>query len=146
MNFSISSNLPANETNIFSIGDETVKIRFFAKDSDLHKPTKEEVQGITDSLSNNLNVSINNEALDRKKLINVLFANPKQFNATFNTWLPRLMFFMVPFAMLLGWLFIRGPNAMLIDHLIHAIYLQSTLFIGTVLSTVILSQFIPGDR
>ncbi len=143
-NVSFSSNLPANETNIFSIGDEIVKIRFFAKGSDLHKPTKEEVQGITGSLSDDLNVSINDEALDREKIVNALFANPKQFNATFNTWLPRMMFFMVPFAMILGWLFIRGPNAMLIDHLIHAIYLQSTLFIA-VLSTVILSQFISSN-
>ena len=35
------------------------------------------------------------------------------------------MFFMVPFAMRLGAIFIRGPTALLYDHLIHAMYIHA---------------------
>ncbi|MBL4871591.1 MAG: hypothetical protein JKX72_11630, partial [Robiginitomaculum sp.] len=143
MNFSVVKS--SGETNILSIGGRQVKIKFFTKNKDLHKITDEEIQILTNQINNELDVQINNENIDSNKVINSILSNPKQFNSTFNTWLPRIMFFMVPFAMIFGWLFIRGPKALLIDHLIHAIYLQSVLFITTLL-TLILSQFTSGDR
>jgi Protein of unknown function (DUF3667) len=78
------------------------------------------------------------------KAFQIFLKNPKQFNAAFNTWLPRVMFFMVPFAMFLGALFIRGPTALLYDHLIHAMYIHAVFFM-TLLFAVILTKFIPGS-
>lgn len=124
-------------------------VRFFVRDSDLYKLTDIELQEIigtpSDGKSDDNVVKINNTTYNQNALIKTLLSNPKRFNSTFNTWLPRAMFFMVPFAMLFGWLFIRGPKALLIDHLIHAMYLQSALFIA-LLFTVIISQFISGSQ
>jgi len=78
------------------------------------------------------------------KAFQIFLKNPKQFNAAFNTWLPRVMFFMVPFAMILGAIFIRGPTALLYDHLIHAMYIHAVFFM-TLLFAVILAKIIPGS-
>ncbi len=69
--------------------------------------------------------------------------HPDLFNSTFNTWLPRVIFFMVPIAMILGAIFIRGPTALLYDHLIHAIYIHTVLF-SSLLLAILISKMIPG--
>ena len=69
--------------------------------------------------------------------------DPDKFNSIFNTWLPRILFFMVPIAMLLGAIFIRGPNALLYDHLIHAIYIHAMLF-SAFLMAILLSRILSG--
>ena len=69
--------------------------------------------------------------------------NPNLFNSTFNTWLPRVMFFMVPIAMILGKMFVRGPTALLYDHLIHSIYIHAVLF-SSLLLAILLSKVFSG--
>lgn len=78
------------------------------------------------------------------KAFQIFLKNPKKFNAAFNTWLPRVMFFMVPFAMIMGAIFIRGPTALLYDHLIHAMYIHAVFFM-TLLFAVILAKVLPGS-
>jgi len=78
------------------------------------------------------------------KAFQVFLKNPKQFNAAFNTWLPRVMFFMVPFAMFMGAIFIRGPTALLYDHLIHAMYIHAVFFMS-LLFAVLLAKILPGS-
>lgn len=56
--------------------------------------------------------------------------NPAQINQVLNIWLPRIMFLMMPFTMLIGALFIRGQeNALLYDHLVHAAYIHAVAFL-----------------
>jgi len=55
--------------------------------------------------------------------------NPSRFNNEISKNLPRVMFLMMPFAMLIGAIFIRGRgNALLYDHLVHTAYIHSVLF------------------
>lgn len=89
------------------------------------------------------NVTIGGESLDWRKAMKVFLTNPTQFNQQFNTWLPRAMFFMVPMVMFFGVFYIRGPNALLYDHLIHAIYIHSVFFMG-LLVAILLSKVLNG--
>lgn len=70
--------------------------------------------------------------------LKLLLSRPQIFNDYFSTYLPRVMFFMMPFTMFLGFIFIRGRgNALLYDHLVHAAYIHAVffflLFVGLVL-------------
>ena len=71
--------------------------------------------------------------------------NPAIINNVFHTWLPRLMFLMMPITMLLGAIFIRGRgNALLYDHLVHASYVHAVTYLILFIS-IISSQFLPGN-
>ncbi len=55
---------------------------------------------------------------------------PERLNAAIGRWLPRIMFLMMPFSMLMGAIFIRGKEtAMLYDHLVHAAYIHAFSFL-----------------
>ncbi|WP_034388178.1 DUF3667 domain-containing protein [Hellea balneolensis] len=55
---------------------------------------------------------------------------PERINAPISKYLPRIMFVMMPFSMLLGAIFIRGrKRAMLYDHLVHAAYIHAFSFL-----------------
>lgn len=140
--------LDLNFGDFFNPSGYKFNLRFFVRDSELYKLSDKQLRDIigtpTDGNNDDNVMEFNNKKFDREAFITTLLSNPKRFNSTFNTWLPRAMFFMVPFAMFLGWMFIRGPKALLIDHLIHAIYLQSALFIA-LLFAVVASQVISGS-
>jgi len=73
----------------------------------------------------------------------LFLARPQVFNDFLATYLPRIMFFMMPFTMLLGALFIRGRgNALLYDHVVHAAYIHAVFFF-LLLVGLILSQLTP---
>ncbi|MGF1543493.1 MAG: DUF3667 domain-containing protein [Parvularculaceae bacterium] len=55
--------------------------------------------------------------------------NPDQFNAAFNNWLPRVLFFMTPVLALLLALFIRGRDALLFDHMVLSLYSHAAAFV-----------------
>jgi len=61
--------------------------------------------------------------------INRLISNPAAFNAQINIWLPRVLFFMPPFLALLLALFIRGPDALVFDHLVFSLYGHAVGFV-----------------
>jgi len=70
--------------------------------------------------------------------------NPAIVTASFNKWLPRLMFLMMPFTMLFGALFIRDKKkGLLFDHLVHAAYIHGFAFF-LFLAGIILSKVFPG--
>ena len=55
---------------------------------------------------------------------------PELINSPMNKYLPRIMFLMMPFSMLIGAFFIRGrETAMLYDHLVHAAYIHAFSFL-----------------
>ena len=85
---------------------------------------------------------------EQSQLLNDVFfeyiKNPATINDRVKVWLPRLMFFTVPFAMLIGAIFIRGrENALLFDHLVHATYVHAVAFF-IILLGMIFSAFMSG--
>lgn len=139
----------ANENSIFLFNDYSVKPLFFQSQKTFERLSDETVtenflktiQAENKSEDPNVDTTAQEEPL---KAFQIFLENPKKFNAAFNTWLPRVMFFMVPFAMIMGAIFIRGPTALLYDHLIHAMYIHAVFFM-TLLFAVILAKIIPGS-
>lgn len=60
--------------------------------------------------------------------IDLLIANPAQFNEQMNVWLPRILFLMAPVLALILGVFIRGRDALLFDHLVLSLYSHATAF------------------
>ena len=77
--------------------------------------------------------------------ITQIIRDPVSLNTVLATWLPRILFFMLPIAMFSGAIFIRGKNALLYDHLVHAAYIHGVMFL-LIFSGIILSGVIPGNR
>ena len=77
-------------------------------------------------------IEINGKVIDPKNWTDFsirFLRNPTIINNVFHTWLPRLMFLMMPITMLLGAIFIRGRgNALLYDHLVHASYIHAVTY------------------
>ncbi|WP_375201454.1 DUF3667 domain-containing protein [Hyphococcus sp.] len=73
------------------------------------------------------------------KGINWAVTNPREFNDSFNDWLPRVLFFMTPvLALILGMFLRRG--ILLFDHLVLSFYTHAAGFAAIGLS-LILAQF-----
>jgi len=97
-----------------------------------------------------LNIKINDRDLDSSRAADLLIRfsrNPAVMTNSFNKWLPRIIFVLMPFTVLFSALFIRGRgNAMLYDHIVHAAYLHAVafffLFIGIILSQFFSPQII----
>lgn len=71
----------------------------------------------------------------------IVLRHPERVNAPLNKFLPRIMFIMMPFSMLLGAIFIRGrEKAMLYDHLVHAAYIHAFSFL-LLLAFILLVQY-----
>jgi len=65
-----------------------------------------------------------------RQAISIAIRKPERLNAPISKWLPRIMFVMMPFSMLIGAIFIRGrEQAMLYDHLVHAAYIHAFSFL-----------------
>ncbi|WP_189496415.1 DUF3667 domain-containing protein [Algimonas arctica] len=70
-----------------------------------------------------------------------ILRNPAVVNNQLNTKLKWAMFFMMPFAMFMGAIFIRGrETAMLYDHLVHAAYVHAFSFL-LLFIFILLSQY-----
>ena len=130
--------------NMLILNDYSYNFLFFQTQKAFEEASDPELLKIvTDSLEAEANANI---AEDDKTTIagfTRFLEHPNQFNAAFNTWLPRVLFFMVPVAMLLGAIFIRGPTALLYDHLIHAIYIHA-MFFSSLLIAILLSKVTSG--
>ena len=91
---------------------------------------------------------INGQQLTKEDGVNMLvrfMKNPIMLTRSFNNRLPQLMFFMMPFTMLIGAMFIRGRgNALLYDHLVHAAYIHAFAFF-LLFSGIVLSKFLSGE-
>jgi len=100
-----------------------------------------------DTSDENGGITINGESfggVENQDAVMRLIKNPAVVTASFNKWLPRLMFIMMPFTMLFGALFIRDKEkGLLFDHLVHAAYIHGFAFF-LFLSGIILSKVLPG--
>lgn len=84
-------------------------------------------------------VTLDREGVDA--LLDLMLRRPELFNEQVNDHLKLALFFMMPLAMLMGALFIRGRrNAMLYDHLVHAAYIHAFSFI-LLLVFILLHQY-----
>lgn len=92
-------------------------------------------------------LTLNVTGAGQMDVVDVIYSinrHPAQFNDTINAWLPWITFAMAPLAALLGALFIRGRgNALIYDHMIHAVYLHAMVFMMLILS-VLASKWISG--
>lgn len=80
---------------------------------------------------------------DTQKLMMAVLRNPVLLNEGVSTYLPRIMFLMMPFAAIIGLVFIRGKKtALLYDHLVHATYIHAVTF-AFLLLLILLSQLTP---
>jgi hypothetical protein len=78
---------------------------------------------------------------DTKRGAMRILKQPEILNEAFAIYLPRIMFFMMPFAMFLGILFVRGrKNALMYDHLVHAAYIHAFTYMY-LLFLIVLSQW-----
>lgn len=134
-----------SETAVITINDLSYQYLFFQTQKQFEATTNSEhlklaLQSMEEKITSNVD---SDDQVIAKGFLTFL-ENPASFNAIFNTWLPRVLFFMVPVAMLLGAIFIRGPNALLYDHLIHAIYIHAMLFSSLPIA-IALSRIVPGS-
>ena len=80
---------------------------------------------------------------DMQDLANQVLRNPAMLNDGLSKYLPRIMFLMMPFAAIIGLIFIRGKTtALLYDHLVHATYIHAVTF-AFLLILILLSQWTP---
>jgi len=78
-----------------------------------------------------------------KEAAAIALREPERINEPINKYLSRIMFFMMPFSILIGALFIRGKKqAMLYDHLVHAAYIHAFAFM-LLFIFILLVQFTP---
>jgi len=89
----------------------------------------------TEDTENKIDIAIfgDNFTLDStgiRKAVAIGLRQPERINAPISKYLPRIMFIMMPFSMLIGAIFIRGrEKAMLFDHLVHAAYIHAFSFL-----------------
>lgn len=80
---------------------------------------------------------------DIQQLTVKVLQNPALLNDGISKYLPRIMFMMMPFAAIVGLVFIRGKQtALLYDHLVHATYIHAVTF-AFLLILILISQWTP---
>ncbi|WP_017930250.1 DUF3667 domain-containing protein [Robiginitomaculum antarcticum] len=140
-----------NETLDFDIVREKVSGGFFNHGGDDEVDTPNLKIRTKDSGDRTITInSVNGEeriisANDMSDFITQIIRNPATLNTGLKTWLPRILFFMLPVAMLSGAVFIRGKDALLFDHLVHAAYIHGVMFL-LIFVGIILSTTIPGNK
>ncbi|MDB2439414.1 DUF3667 domain-containing protein [Hellea sp.] len=101
-----------------------------ANDSDEEKPKSETDTGSNINIvgASGQKMTLDNDGIRQSVLIGM--RHPERINAPISKYLPRIMFFMMPFSMLMGAIFIRDrKKAMLYDHLVHAAYIHAFSFL-----------------
>lgn len=129
--------------DIIALADEAMKEA--VEDSlDAESPTSSvEPDGSGYVIMNGKRISPQEASSRGVAVLKLFLARPEVLNRYFSTYLPRVMFFMMPFTMFLGILFIRGRgNALLYDHLVHAAYVHAVFFL-LLLVGLILGQHTP---
>ena len=105
--------------------------------------TSESSGGTNIKISDASGQSFNLDSAGIREAISIGLRHPERINAPIGNWLPRVMFVMMPFSMLMGAIFIRGrEKAMLYDHLVHAAYIHAFSFL-LLFVFMLLVQFTP---
>lgn len=142
---SVSENTYTTKPDIRKGMDEFVK-----EIETLREEIKEEVEADTDDSESELNIigmsgeKFTLDSAGMRQAISIALRQPERINAPIGKWLPRIMFIMMPFSMLIGAIFIRGrERAMLYDHLVHSAYIHAFSFL-LLFVFILLVQFTPA--
>ena len=134
--------LTTNEENCPTAGS----LRFFVKASEL-APVEHDLSQclVLESQSDLTSDQEQNYNTLARITAGVVFAleKPLAFNASFNAWLPRVMFFMTPMLALILAMFIRGKDALLFDHLVLSLYSHAAGFAIVGLAVVLTQLGVP---
>jgi hypothetical protein len=120
------------------------KVKFFVRPADAPADL-EAWRECADSLVNNARIAVDAESDDARSPaereaegrammqralagITAVVESPERFNREINDWLARVMFVMAPILALLIAVFIRGPDALLFDHMVLSLYLHAFAF------------------
>lgn len=96
---------------------------------DLHALPIEIRNGFTFDIGSGSMNGVELSRTDMQKVLVEILRNPALLNDGISRYLPRIMFLMMPFAALIGLVFIRGKKtALLYDHLVHATYIHAVTF------------------
>ena len=111
--------------------------------SDIHKLPIEDKNNYSFSLGTGSVIGMKLSETDLQKIFVKFLRNPALLNEGISRYLPRIMFLMMPFAALIGLIFIRDKKrALLYDHLVHATYIHAVTF-AFLLILILLSQWTP---
>ena len=111
--------------------------------SDIHKLPVEDKTTYSLSLGTGSVNGVPVSASDVQKTSVKFLRNPALLNDGISKYLPRIMFLMMPFAAIIGLVFIRDKKrALLYDHLVHATYIHAVTFAFLVV-LILLSQWTP---
>ena len=113
--------------------------------------TRSKFNALPTEVKNNLSISLGTGQIgslklsetDIQKFTTEILRNPAPLNEGISRYLPRFMFLMMPFAAVIGLIFIRGKKtALLYDHLVHATYIHAVTF-AFLLILILMSQWTP---
>lgn len=137
----VATSVPTEEATADEsyVCDFSGKLRFFIKENALNTDTDRLdacINGIRDSdaeeekSEENLSDDDDGNSVAERIVGGARSAitNPSAFNSEFNSWLPRVMFFMTPVLALMLTLFIRGKDALIFDHMVLALYIHAAGF------------------
>ena len=111
--------------------------------SDLHSLPIELTNGFGINFGSGTVNGVALSEVDIQNIIVQLLRNPALLNEGISQYLPRIMFLMMPFAALIGLVFIRGrQTALLYDHLVHATYIHAVTF-AFLLFLILFSHWTP---
>jgi len=111
--------------------------------SDIHALPIEIKNGFSFNLGSATMNGVDFSETDMRKVIVKMLRNSALLNDGISQYLPRIMFLMMPFAAIIGLVFIRGKKtALLYDHLVHATYIHAVTF-AFLLTLILLSQWTP---
>lgn len=119
-------------------------LRVFARPSDEEMIDREDL----DLLLSEMEIEIEDDSTAREWTAGFArgairaIEDPSSFNAVFNAWLPRVMFFMMPMLALIMALFFRGRDALIYDHLILSLYVHSVAFL--IVTAALMISYIQG--
>ncbi len=109
--------------------------------SDIHKLPIEVESGLTLGIGQASLVGVELSETDLRDLGIKILRNPAILNEGISRYLPRIMFLMMPFAAIIGLIFIRDrKTALLYDHLVHATYVHAVTF-AFLLLLILISQW-----
>jgi len=132
----------ANRSTLDPNEDTSVdKDKDYETQTKLNAPPTETEENIIDLSIFGENFTLDSAGIG--KAVAIGLRQPERINAPISKYLPRIMFVMMPFSMLIGAIFIRGrEKAMLFDHLVHAAYIHAFSFL-LLFVFILLVQFTP---
>ncbi len=127
---SLTENKKLQQTADKSVASiETALELFGLTRADIHKLPVETRTGIDLGIGHGSVSGIELSQTDIQKLGEQILRNPAILNDGISKYLPRIMFLMMPFAAVIGLIFIRDKKrALFYDHLVHATYIHAVTF------------------